>query len=755
MNVARWCVEVGHDRPDMAAVRIHDGAGTVLADHQVALDGESGRPASLEGDHGARLARIRERTPEPTDLESLGDDLFTALIGDTAWDEMRQRLGDERPAAIELALVVDSELSGMAELPWELLHLPGRDFLAALRDPYVAILRVVPDSHGEVGQVTRLPRVLFAIGTKLSDPVIRPGAEVVGILRATEAGNSIVTSVLEDAGPRRLSERVAAFAPDVVHVVAHGDVAMVQLPDDRTGEPVEVGARELWTAIQGEDGPPSVVVLSACRSGVGAAAAAAGPDERPGVGQAVVAAPLAAELVGRGVPIVVAMGGNVSDLACRLFTRALSSALLGGLPLSVAMAQGRTGAMLTDANSAAARIDWALPMVFLSQQVPTGYAPIQPEAAELLGWASDKLGLGLDPPVFYGRDAILAVHDEMLEQPGKVALLAVQSGIEDEFGRVGAYESGLGETRLMAQLVSRTLRRNHVPIHVPFTAGQAVPTSTGDFFVHVLINSLVTREALRLPSPSRSQVRDDLVALATREQRGALDDPAALRREFWQLGQPTDPDEEQWSDFVRDPPLEILRDALVADLDTLRRDAAAAHPDVFDERAVVVLFLAQVHEWGDAIDTVFDLGRSGLDGPDGRHAAIVATFSQEPATWPSLEPRVTSLQEQPRSRYRWLTQLQEEDAILGYQFLLLHPRRNARIPEARYAYVPLDPDGQGWRDMLTRKLRGLPGRLYEDGEERLYDIWLQSTGERDHSAAWFDHADDEAVLKTHLHGLST
>ena len=124
------------------------------------------------------------------------------------------------------------------------------------------------------------------------------------------------------------------------------------------------------------------------------------------------ALPFAARLVAGGVPVVVAMAGDISDTACRVFTRALTQAIGEGVPLADAVIRGRRAAF--HARPDLDSTDWMLPAIFLAEHLSGGTSLVDTTA---INAAKDRI-LDLDlarEPVFCGRAEFIAAMDRLLD----------------------------------------------------------------------------------------------------------------------------------------------------------------------------------------------------------------------------------------------------------------------------------------------------------------------------------------------------
>lgn len=637
--------------------------------------------------------------------------LFHTLLGDAWWAAIRDRAGgaDE----IELALCWPADLHLMSRLPWELARLRERGqerFLAEATAPRVAITRMVAGARVAPRPIEHPLRVLFVIGSPATDRDIRPGAEYFGLLRELHAhGHTAQTRVRDRVTPEILEREVTTFRPDVVHFVCHGTPdpagggAFLELYDPQTGGRARVGAARLIECLQGDahgaTATPPIVLLSACYSGAPLTA------DRT--------APLAAELVAGGVPIVVGMAGRISDLACRLFTRRFAAALVAGAPLVAASAAARRE-VLIGVDPARQELDWALPGVFVSEAVPPGHVTATSESnrtAALLidrwlrrddvrrmprrGPAEDQL------PAFCGRDRVFDAYYDMLSPRGNT-VLALHADSEPE---------RLGKTRTLTQLTAQAVRDGHVPLPLLVEDQNQEwrgPETLEDLAGRLLDSIRYTRELYELDDAGAAPGQLDLALAALAASGPAGAGPG--------LGAAMDPIIA--SELARGRQGDALRRALASDLARLRDDARARHRFIAEAGGEVIVLLDEVHRYGADVIAALSLTwlkTSGL-GAANHRVPVVLAFSRAGAP-PALADLVD-----PRRKPSYVSPValspfpEEDDADMQvYEHVLLHPF----LPEDEYLRRPwafnydLDDDQvQFMVDSFRKYLRGCPGYFF-------------------------------------------
>lgn len=632
----------------------------VAKDEQIG-DAEAAELAAAVDASGARAA----------DLERYGRLLFEAAFGAQTW---RQLVADAATAPyLELAIrgPADSGQPSPHALRWEALHdaataVAARGTVVSPGSPGllpVGIVRLVPpavpliqNGPGFLPSVSRIPRVLYAIGSRLTDPRVRAGAEFMGILRHLERkGGSIQPRVLQSASAESLTRELERFEPDVLHVIGHGRpfpeehcVKLQLRAETPAGGDDWMTARQLLDVFAAAGHVPKAVVLSVCQT------ASAGDPVNP--------LPFAASLVAGGVPIVVAMAGDISDTACRVFTRALTQAIGDGVPVADAVIRGRRAAFHArpDLDSA----DWALPAVFLAEALPAGIRLVDTAAIKAMRQRIFDLNLGWDP-VFCGRGEFIDAMDRLLD--GSDPLNALVAYTQDP-------AKSYGGLRLLQELAARAVRAGWFPVLLgPYDHDP--PPSRARFAADLSDKLTDVRANLGLPP------REDRLVAVAESAAKPLHLVAAIREAL---------------------------EALVADL-------PAADPVAGSPQPRVVLLCHRVDRWVDDVDhrdalddLLAMLGPKGLS-PGAYPVPVVLTGADTGALGTARQEKhgAAWVKFLPLGRFR--DGDDDPEDILAYQWWLLNP------PERIPVYAPKRGADPGWQDQL-RWVMGNATAIYDEAQ---------------------------------------
>ncbi len=638
--------------------------------------------------------KIVERRPDPGDMERFGCYLFEVLIGDPAWKAIQQAAEETNAESIELALCWPASEKDLYRLNWEMMHSGDGFLVAGSGKAPVSITRLIAVTTRPPRQVPLPPRVLFVIGTSLTDPQIRPGAEYLGLLRHLKRqGLSIYSRVLENATPLRMKEVMERFRPHVVHFICHGNIdrasnrGYLELATDEQEVDKRRFGDQLVEYLRVDGDYPPIVVLSACSS-------AAAPDGTETISMmgAYQTAPLVAELVQGGVPVVVGMAGRISDLACRLFTRQFGEALIQGESLVRATAEARR-ATFAEGAPPQRSVDWAFPAVFLAENVDPDYAPVKSgeenPAEQIEQWIRDYDVERV--PVFCGRDVFFQAYYDFFTPGGKLVLAASV----EEMG------SGFGKTRLLQELTIQALRDGHVPCLVSAEQTDWEPPRTAMKLGEKILDAIHSaRQVFGLEPPLDSQL-----LVLKKEQ---FDDPKLDSNIKFILST---------KGYVT---VDAVRLALQKDLIKLAKDVRQNVPIIQQAKGHVLVLLDDVEKYDQALVDLFNqiLGPSGL-GTAEEPVPVVLAFSLGPA-FEILRPILESSKP-------WLKQLslkafssenKEGEDMLAYVWVLLHPFKPTLVPGISDVPLVVNDEAQSqvantFRDLVRNLLKGIPGKFAE------------------------------------------
>jgi hypothetical protein len=677
-----------------------EGAGVestyVMPAEEVVVGGESQRVPVGAADAQALLSRIRTRATECGDVRRYGEWLFGALL-EPVWAELRAAQAVQHHRGVELALRWPVAETDLHRLVWEAMH---HETTPLAGDPtlLIAITRLVPAEVDDVCTIDRTPRVLFAMGGSPVEDTIRPGAMFMGLLRAFDAEGMCSSKAVQASGLDGLAEDCAAFLPDLVHVVAHGGFV-----DGRgtiaLGRDKHVTAEMLAPALTGAH-RPLAVVLSACGSGSFSTTDGA---------------PLAAELVERGIPIVSAVSGEVSEQACRLYTRRLVAAIGEGSPPAIAAARGRRAA-LQQSSDYADQLDWAMPSLFIAESVPASFRPVDPDSAKGVVDLATRLKLR-DSPLFIGRTTILDKIDRLVsnQDTDRIGVL----------GAVGDDIAGMGGTRLLRELGYLLLLRGHLPLMLGPFALTAPPKDLKGLIEQLLKNIGFLASAADLLLPQFKLLDEYYDSAASTESK--YDALLAFHQASARFA--ADGTELDWA---------IVQTKLTVDFAALA-DAAHGFGRPFGSHTKVVLLGDEMQKWGVAAELVKHLETYGQRGLG--EASLAFTASIGAADGLSLKAFRDRMANTRGFRFPLLGPLSNEEAVLGFQWVLLHPAQLQAEPlQPVYAARP-----EARNEKLAMAFRFLKGKPTAVRDPDFYWVAELLADHRD-----FATGDDEAAWASYL-----
>jgi CHAT domain len=650
---------------------------------------------------------IVNRTAAPDSANRFGRYLFHTLIGNKIWQEICQTASQAE--VIELALLWANNELDLHRLNWEMMH-DSADFLAKGGSKKVAITRLVHScTQKNLHQASYPPRVLFVIGTKeWTDPNIRPGAEYLGLLRQFKKNSrSIHSKILQNANPESLKQMLDNFRPDVVHFICHGyfdthnQHGYLELrpnPDDSEEQKSDrhlLFAEELLHYFQ-ECNLWPIVVLSACYS--------AGTNYAGKMLATGDTAPLAAELVASGVPIVIGMAGRVSDHACRLFTRRFGEALVGGESIVMATTQGRRAAFALGPPTS---VDWAFPTVFMDDHVTSDYIPVN-VTQNVPGLKIDEWIRSYEverDPVFCDRDEFFDAYEKLFASKPVLIIYTDYS------------KPQMGKTRLLQELAAQALRDGHIPCLIASDNLGWEPgiKNIGQLGIKLLKAIADARKILELQPPLDSSLLKKLLFEKPIERYDRLktlyeNEPDSLFTELLS----------KYENLEKNVVgVDQVKDALQKDLTQLITDARNKHYTIQQANGRAVVFLDDIHKYDEeSVDALFSQKMLSLDGfgTSKEPVPVIMTCSLGTPADSKLKP-ITEMTR------KWLQtmplkpfQQKNGEDILAYERILLHPFNEKLMPgisNKRWVFNDTAKDNvvESVHDLFHDLLQGIPEEI--------------------------------------------
>lgn len=560
----------------------------------------------------AAFGRIASGTPARREVALFGRYLFQALLGDDLWQAVRDAATPAAAAGdglIELALSFQGDDPDLHRLPWETLH-SGTSFLAAESKALVAITRLVSGPRAQTATRTAAARVLFVVGAALNDPELRPGAEYLGLMRRLEAsGLGLSSHLLLQATVESLRDAVLEVRPSIVHVIAHGAFsggrAVLKLTDKETLRPTRDVTGEQLANILREPLPgdkdwqgPAIVVLNACYSGQAfGGLGGALPKDRE-------IRPLAAELVHRGIPLVVGMGGRVADRACRIFTRRFYETILQGDPIR-GIAQGRRAGH-GEGTSPEDTVDWALPVLFLDPAVTvTVDQNDRFPMAVRQAFQSLSRYLKHKPTAFCDRISCIAEAQELVSPESEQKPVRRVMAVHESLASSRDPNLKYGHTWLLEHIALQAIQNGHIPCFVRLEQGDEPETlaDLGDYIKSAIVK---TRKHFGFDNP----IPFEFLKLQRRKAGEALTTP--LHEELQLLIEQEGLDSR-----------EVLRHALYLDLLRLREEI---RKQLGWDRAQVLVLIDNLHKFG-GLESFLDDSFLTAEGLGTRSNPVPVVFS--------------------------------------------------------------------------------------------------------------------------------
>lgn len=296
----------------------------------------------------AGLAIARSDGPDLDGRKALGALLYQALFNGKVRDAWMTSLGrvEQDHAADGLRLCLWINAPQVAALPWELLWDDQRGFLATAAD--LAVCRYLPVPEPPFLPAQERLSILMVVESPQNLEPVEP-QEVSRIEAALQSlGDLAEYKVVRNLSMPQLQSELQQKDYHVLHFLGHGTPGKLALVQEDSQQALFIGDQELAQLFLGRRSL-RLVVMTACASsqaGEGGLFSGIGPA-----------------LVQKRLPAVVAMQYPAvhQDTASR-FSQAFYGALANGLPVDVAVNQGR---QLLSAGALLDGRDWSTPVLYL------------------------------------------------------------------------------------------------------------------------------------------------------------------------------------------------------------------------------------------------------------------------------------------------------------------------------------------------------------------------------------------------------
>lgn len=293
-------------------------------------------------------------SPEGESVSNFGKQLFEALFVDqiqTAFRRSQDRARQERKG-LRVRLRIDAP--DLSSLPWEFMYDQSTGDYVCLSSETPLVRYLQFDRAPEELTVKPPITILAMVASPKDRPTLDAQREKDRMQQATaglQAAGLLQIEWLEGSTWRDLQQRLRRKDYHIFHFVGHGGF------DPAAGEGIlaftdEAGNSQLLSATEvgrllGDERSLRLVVLNSCLGARG--------------NSTDIFSSTSATLVRRGVPAVVAMQYEISDLAAIEFSRSLYEAIADGMPVDAAVAEARKAISVSSRNS----VEWGTPVLHM------------------------------------------------------------------------------------------------------------------------------------------------------------------------------------------------------------------------------------------------------------------------------------------------------------------------------------------------------------------------------------------------------
>ncbi len=309
----------------------------------------------------------------PGEARAMGAALFEALIRCSVrrlYDQALGLAGNDPNKGVRIRIHIDPRvrcLGRFLAVPWEILfdsHEESGKHLSL--DPRTPVVRALESASRTLLPPSGRPlRILLALADPRQATGLDLEAERQAIFTALENSGATIEE-LRQVSPTTFQGRVRDGRFHVIHYMGHGEFAekseeglLLLEGKHRSIDPLP--ASRFASFFEGRP-MPSMVVLNACDSAALGRCFGVGPY-----------ASVAGALIGKGLPVVLAMQTAVRDRSAISFTEQLYQRIAVGESVEEAVAEGRKKL----ATAWPQKLDWAVPVLF-DRKRPAAIIPPDP-----------------------------------------------------------------------------------------------------------------------------------------------------------------------------------------------------------------------------------------------------------------------------------------------------------------------------------------------------------------------------------------
>ena len=293
-------------------------------------------------------------TPEVESVVDFGKQLFEALFVDQVHTTFRRSQDRARLERKGLRVRLRIDAPDLSALPWEFMYDASTgDYVCLSSDtPLVRYLQF--DRPPEALTVTPPITILAMVASPNDRPALDANREKERMQQATaglQAAGLLHIEWLEGSTWRDLQHTLRRKDYHIFHFVGHGGFdatageGVLAFTDD-DGKSQLLSATEIGRLL-GDERTLRLVVLNSCLGAKG--------------NTTDIFSSTSATLVRRGVPAVVAMQYEISDLAAIEFSRSLYEAIADGMPVDAAVGEARKAISVSSRNS----VEWGTPVLHM------------------------------------------------------------------------------------------------------------------------------------------------------------------------------------------------------------------------------------------------------------------------------------------------------------------------------------------------------------------------------------------------------